>query len=259
MRTFSTRAALLLLAAAVAGCSPVTAQPGAAPLDGTAWILSSLGERPLIGRQPITLRFEAGRAAGSDGCNRYSSPFKVKGRTLTVPAAGASTMRACEPAVMEQAQAYSAALAGTAGFRIVDGQLELLDSAGRTLATFAPQSQSLASTSWRATGINNGRGAVASLVHGTSVTLAFDAEGRASGSAGCNSFTAGYEADPPELEFTAPASTRRMCAGEGVMEQEAAFLAALQSVDRMRIEANRLELRRADGALAVSLAREERK
>lgn len=253
MRSLNVRAALALLAAAATAGTPVTAGSRTPTLDGTAWILSSLTDRPLIGRQPVTLRFEDGRAAGSDGCNRYLSPVTVQGNSLSIPPTGASTMMACEPAVMEQARAYSAALAATSSYRIVDGELELLDAGGRILATFAPQPQSLAGTSWRATGINNGRGAVASIVQGTVVTLAFDGAGRASGSTGCNSFNARYESSGPRLKFTAPGSTRRMCGGEGVMQQEAAFLAALQTVDTMRMEGNRLELRRADGALAVSL------
>jgi len=54
------------------------------------------------------------------------------------------------------------------------------------LATFAMQSQLLAGSSWRAMGINNGKGGVASLVAGTNVTLVFAADGEASGSAGSN-------------------------------------------------------------------------
>lgn len=257
MSTLSLRAVLLLLATSLAGWLPVTANSAAPSLDGTAWILSSLPGRTLVGRQPITLRLEGGRAAGSDGCNRYSGPFTTRGDSLSITSAAASTMMACEPPeVMEQARVYVAALAAAQSYRVVDGQLQLLGEGGSTLATFTAQAQGLADTSWRATGINNGRGAVASIVRGTTVTLAFDANGRASGSAGCNSFKAGYEANGPQLRFEAPAATRKLCAGEGVMEQEAAFLAALESVATMRFEGDRLELRRADGALAVGLVRE---
>jgi len=41
-----------------------------------------------------------------------------------------------------------------------------------------------------------------------------------------------------------------------VMEQEAAFLKALESVATARVEADRLELRTADGALAAMFTRE---
>jgi len=258
MRICGTRTALVALAAALGGFAPVTANSETPSLEGSAWVLTALGERTLVGGHPITLRFEDGRLGGSDGCNRYSSRYVSDGAQMSLQPAGAATMMACEPAVMEQARAYAAALTSTRGYRIVDGQLLLIDGDGGTLASFAPQSQAVENTSWHATGINNGKGAVASLVRGTTVTLAFDAGGRASGSSGCNNFTAGYETKGSNLRFTAPVATRRMCAGEGVMEQEAAFLVALQSVDTMRIEGNRLELRRADGALAISLARDEK-
>jgi heat shock protein HslJ len=81
---------------------------------------------------------------------------------------------------------------------------------------------------------------------GQPATLSFEG-GRAQGSDGCNRYWAPY---------TAPAATRRMCADEGVMAQEQQYLKALESVAAVRFEGNRLELRRADGALALSAQRE---
>jgi heat shock protein HslJ len=57
------------------------------------------------------------------------------------------------------------------------------------------------------------------------------------------------------MRFTPAAATRRMCAGPGVMEQELAFFKALESVAAMRMEADRLEMRTAEGALALILLR----
>ena len=105
----------------------------------------------------------------------------------------------------------------------------------------------------------SGKGAVASLVKDTTVTLAFGADGRASGSAGCNNYTAAYDYGAPQLTFKAAATTRKMCSAEGVMEQEKAFLEALESAAIARLEGNRLDLRRADGALAASFVREQAK
>jgi len=113
------------------------------------------------------------------------------------------------------------------------------------------QSESLAGTRWRITAINNGKGAVASVVAGSAVTLAFGADGKAGGSAGCNQYTAGYEAKGSKLQFRAPAANRRMCADEGLMEQEHLFLKVLESVASVHVEGNRLELRNAQGALLV--------
>lgn len=61
-----------------------------------------------------------------------------------------------------------------------------------------------------------------------------------------------------QLRFQAPAVTHMICAGEALMEQEQAFLKALSTVAAARHEGNRLELRTAEGALAVTLVREGR-
>jgi heat shock protein HslJ len=235
----------------------MTASAEKPTLEGTAWTLSSLpGHEPGSTSAP-TLRFEDGRASGSDGCNRYAMPYALEGGRLDLSGPAMSTEMACAPEVMQRAAAYLAALRGSTGYRVKDGQLELLGEDGRVRLTLAAQSQTLAGTSWRASGINNGKGGVTSVVLGSEVTIAFGPDGRASGSAGCNSFTAGYETSALQVRFTAPASTRRMCASEEVMRQEQAFLAALPTVATMRIEGDRLELRRADGALAVVLTRDK--
>jgi len=258
MRTIKTLLAGVLLAVSTPGCAAVPS-PDAPPLEGTAWVLTELPGRTLHGDPPATLRFEDGKAGGHDGCNRYTVRFATRGPAIDMSMPGASTQMACPPEVMQQAQAYMAALNGAKSYRVVDGRLQILGGDGQPLATFAPQSTELAGTSWRATGINNGKGAVASLVKDSTVTLAFGADGRASGSAGCNNFTSAYEYGAPQLTFKAAAATRKMCADEGVMEQEQAFLKALESVAIARMEGNRLELRRADGALAASFVREQTK
>jgi heat shock protein HslJ len=139
----------------------------------------------------------------------------------------------------------------------VDGQqLTLLDASGKALLTFAAQSQELAGTSWIVTSYNNGEQAVVGVLAGSQLTVEFDADGGLSGSAGCNRYTATYAAQEQSLSIGPAASTRMMCAEPaGVMEQEAQFLKTLETVATYRIGGNRLELRTADGALALSLSR----
>jgi heat shock protein HslJ len=261
----ATIAACLLLAVLTAGCAPMSTAPDAGeaaaatpPLDGTAWVLAALPGLALVGGHPATVRFEGGHAQGSDGCNRYSNAYTSQGATLNVAAQGVATQMACAPEVMQQAAAYRAALGSARSFRVSDGQLQLLAGDGAVVASFAPQSQALPGTAWRAIGINNGKGAVASVLHGSTVSLEFGADGRASGSAGCNQYTTRYEASGSAVRFTTPATTRRFCAGEGLMAQEQAFVAALESVATARFEADRLELRTTDGALAAAFLRDER-
>jgi heat shock protein HslJ len=156
---------------------------------------------------------------------------------------------------MKRASAFTSALSASRSYRVRDGRLELLGSDGAVLAAFAAQLQALAGTAWRATGINSGRGGVASPVSGSMVTMRFEVDGQVGGSAGCNRFNARYVATGPNLRITAPATTRKMCE-TSLMEQEQAFLKALESVATMRFEADRLELRTQAGALAVTLSRE---
>jgi heat shock protein HslJ len=243
----TTIAALLL-----AGCAAMTPTPEPPPLDGTAWVLATLpGSDPVAGAT-ATLRFEGGRASGSDGCNRYTVPYTARGAAFEVAPNAASTQMACAADVMRQAGAFMAALTAARGYRVDDGRLQLLSAHGTMLATLSAQPQTLAGTSWRATAIHNGRGGLESVAADATVTLAVAADGQAGGLAGCNRYSTRVEADGARVRFAAPASTRRMCPDSRVMAQEQAFLKALEASATMRVEGDRLELRDAGGAMMAT-------
>ena len=226
---------------------------GSPSLEGTSWVLSSLPGRPPAGGQPATLQFQGGRASGSDGCNRYTGAYSVKGASIELPVRAAATLMACPENLQKQAEAFMRALGMTKSYRLTERWLELLDADGAITATFVAQSQALAGTKWRVTGINNGKNAVASVVADTNVTLVFSADGQASGSAGCNAFNARYEITDGGLKVLAPiATTRKMCRAPGVMEQEQSFLKALEAASVSRIEGGRLELRDANDKLMIT-------
>ena len=93
-------------------------------------------------------------------------------------------------------------------------------------------------------------------VVGTSLTADFDESGRVSGSAGCNRYAAAYTASDIEIRISAAASTRMFCADPpGVMEQEAAFLAALAEAASFKVAGESLQLLDASGSVLVTLAR----
>ncbi len=260
MRRFLKRVTAVLSALTLAGAMSMTASAEAPSLDGTSWVLSSLEGYDLDPSQPATLHFEGGNAGGSDGCNRYALGYAQKGDKLEWTSPGVSTQMACPHEVMKRAQAFLDAVRASTSFRLKgDGQLELLDDQGKVRAGLDAQTRTLAGTSWRAVGINNGRGAVASLVLGSEVTMVFGDDGRVTGFAGCNHYNAGYDSDASHLRFTPAAATRKMCASDDVMQQEQAFLKALESVDTLRFEGSRLDLRRADGALAIALMQDQAK
>ncbi len=240
----------------IAACTAMTPAADAPNLDGTAWVLASLPGQTLVAGSAPTLRFEGGRASGTDGCNRYTNTYTAKGAALEFGARGASTMMACPPDRMKLAEAFSGALARTRSYRVADRRLELLGADGAVVATFAAQSQALAGTSWQVTNYNNGRQAVVGILDGTQLTLAFSADGRIAGSAGCNRYMGTYTQEGGKLTLRPAGTTRMACPKpEGVMDQEREFLKALETVATARFEGDSLELRTASDALAAMLVR----
>ena len=245
----------LSVALGLAGCAARNTATVSPSLDGSAWVLASLPGRSLVPDATPTARFEAGRVAGSDGCNRYSMPFTAHGSRIEIGPMGPSTQMACPESTMAQAEAFTTALRTARSFRRGNGTLEILAANGAVVVTFAAQASSLVGISWSVVNINNGRQAVVGMVSGSTVTLAFDTAGRVSGTTGCNRYTAAYNADGDTLRFSSVAATRMACADPAVDEQEQAFLRALESVATMGFEGDRLVLRDKDGAMAIVLER----
>ena len=227
-------------------------------LLGKGWTLVALkGGEPDPG-PAVTLRFEEeGTLGGSDGCNRYHGTFSVDGSKIQISPKMAMTMVACPEPLAVRARAYTGALDLAAAFAIEGNRLSLRDSADLEVAGFEAASLRLAGTSWRVLSYNNGKQAVVSLIIGTRITASFGEDGRVTGSAGCNRYFAGYEAEDESITIGMAAATRRFCGDpQGIMDQEASYLAALQSVATLRLEGDKLTLRTADGALALTLVRD---
>jgi len=91
---------------------------------------------------------------------------------------------------------------------------------------------------------------------GTRITARFGDDGSVSGSTACNVYRGSYSLDGDEIRIAPPASTRKACLSpEGVMEQEAAYLASLPTAARYRVEDGVLELSAADGTFVATFAR----
>ena len=231
-----------------------------ATLEGTTWqliaYLDGAGNLTLPYREaPATLTMVDGQATGNTGCNNYFGSYTLDGDSLTFGPMGA-TMMACPEPQSAQEQAYLAGLANVASYVVVGNQLHFLNADGEIIMAFEPQqSTGLTGTVWSATGVNNGKQAVVSLVAGTEITAVFAEDGTLSGSAGCNNYTTTYTVDGDNITIGMGASTMMFCAEpEGVMDQEAQYLAALETAATYTITGDKLELRTADGALAVSYA-----
>ncbi|MGI9529832.1 MAG: META domain-containing protein [Acidimicrobiia bacterium] len=79
-------------------------------------------------------------------------------------------------------------------------------------------------------------------IEGTVLTARFE-DGTVSGTAGCNSYFAGYTTDGNTLEIGPAGSTLMFCEQpEGTMDQEQAYLALLQSADTFEVSGDSLVL-----------------
>ena len=81
---------------------------------------------------------------------------------------------------------------------------------------------------------------------GTKLTLSFQ-DGMVQGHSGCNTFRATFRRDGDRLVIGPAAATRMACAGDGVMQQEREFLAALETATLWTVQDGMLDMHRADG------------
>ena len=245
------------------GCCRVPAAartPPAMTIEGPTWRLTVIGgETPGTAGQtgrPVTARFEAGRVDGFSGCNQFLGGYTIDGdRIRFAPLAG--TMMACAPPATALEKSVREALAGTVRYAIDGDRLTLTPTTGAALAFQAEPPPTVAGVVWHVTGFNNGRDAVVGPLAGTDPTLSF-ADGMVTGNAGCNSFRAPYTIDRERITVGPAVTTRKACAGEGVMQQEREFLAALATATKWSVRGGMLDVHRADGQRVLNAKAEAR-
>ena len=81
------------------------------------------------------------------------------------------------------------------------------------------------------------------VLEDTEITATFDsAEGKISGSAGCNHYFGGYEVSGNKLSFPGPIASTEMWCGEEIGEQERQYLSALTDSESYKIEGDKLTI-----------------
>jgi heat shock protein HslJ len=108
-------------------------------LQGAEWTVVSIAGKPLVAGSKATLTFAPdGRLSGHASCNRFMSEYNLSGEGLSI-ASAAGTRMMCEAPLMQQEQAFLAALSSTQGFSIAaDGALLLRAGDGRTIEARRP-------------------------------------------------------------------------------------------------------------------------
>jgi heat shock protein HslJ len=125
----------------LAACATTAAEPSptASPaLQGTEWVLLSLGGDDLLEGTQITLRFGESALDGSAGCNSYGGGYIASEERLQVSDVYATEMACMEPAgVMDQEQGYLAALNAADSYELEDDRLLVFDASGAQILAFA--------------------------------------------------------------------------------------------------------------------------
>jgi heat shock protein HslJ len=205
---------------------------------------------PVLPGTEITATFRSGQVTGNAGCNDYNAGYRLLGPIVRLSPI-ASTRAACfdPPGIMQQEGAYFTALQQATRVDVGSTTLSLRTASGATLLEYVPQPQTpLQGTSWSALNYNNGRGAVVSIITGTAITATFDGA-LINGNAGCNSYFAPYSVNGDAITIEQGGSTMAFCPDPpGLMDQETAYLAALPTATKYRIQGALLILEKANGA-----------
>jgi len=226
-------------------------------LEGVHWRLSEyLGESgELQAVNPgtvIDVQFVGGKVTGSAGCNRYFGGYTSGPEDrLVLDGKMGSTQMACAQAIASQEHRYLILLAGI-NSADTGAALLLRDKQGQVVLRYRVEpSFTLENTYWQAQGVNNGRGGVVTSAVTQRATALF-ADGKVSGSAGCNNYSASYEISDSQITIGPAMTTRKQCAEpEGVMALEQEFLQALAAASKYQLLADRFELRDSKGSLQV--------
>lgn len=271
----STTTAVCLLAllgsATLAACGKSTSGGTTSP-DSTAtpagpqgpptgsWNLVSYtdarGVTPAAGGNTATLRFGTGGALdGTTGCNSFRGTFTVSGDSLGIQLGPMTQMACTDPAIAAQEQALLTGLPGVGRFQVREGGLTLSDGSGAPLFEYQEGIAGLGGTTWRATGVNNGRDAVESTALTEKLTAAFGTDSKLTGSGGCNTFTADYTTSGDSISVTALTATEIGCQPD-VMALEMQYFTALQAATTFEVTGNVLTLRDEGGAMQVVMGNE---
>lgn len=220
------------------------------------WLLTELDGKSPLPSTTVTAEFDPdGSIGGTSGCNSYSGSYTVEGKSIAM-GPFVSTLMACPDLVMDQETRYLKALENAVMFQINADELTLEDADGNNLALFSALEQGLSGTAWDVIAYNNGKEAVVSVMIGTEITALFGEDGQLTGNAGCNDYFTSYETDGDQIAIGLPGVTRKFCSEPvGMMEQEQAYLTALQTAATYKIMGMDMEMRTSGGAKVASLQR----
>jgi len=250
-RRLAALAAVLLIAA---GC--VAGAGSGGQIEGIQWVLDSYLDNGTLAIAPETVfadaTFESNRVSGQSGCNSYRALYQTGGRSLRVSQSSATLMACVEPQMTFE-QTYLTLLQSSRYYTARNDQLTIFNADGTAVLVFdaAPKNPLLGR--WDVDSYLVPPSTVTAPLAGTTLDVVF---GIASvgGSSGCNSFSGTYGTNGNAVRISPLATTRLACPQE-ILDQETAFLAALQGVSFIDYRGNTVLLTDRQGHLSVALVR----
>jgi heat shock protein HslJ len=122
----------------------LTYAAGAAnPLEGE-WLVTGYNNgkqavtSPITGTELTAMFTPDGQVSGNAGCNTYNGPYKLDGTSLTVGPL-ATTMKACEQAIMDQETQFLTALQTPTTVEPSGANVTLRDASGATQVILGPK------------------------------------------------------------------------------------------------------------------------
>jgi PKD repeat protein len=134
-------------------------------------------------------------------------------------------------------------------------QIRLADTPQPTATpaeTPSPSLPPIVNTGWSLTFLSDSQGGTVSILPGSQITAGFLVDDNMTGSAGCNTYTARYEAQDNTLVIGLPSVGNQTCdQPDGIMDQETRYLTLLVQTTSYEISGNELLLRDSAGQLLL--------
>jgi heat shock protein HslJ len=141
---------------ASSGAAPSAGAAGAAQFEGITFVATEVtGAHTIVPGSTITLTFERGALSARAGCNSMFGQYTITGGVLSAPQL-ASTLMACDDALMAQDTWLAAFLASSPSWTYANGTLTLTNGTDTIAMTKAPSgAEALEATGWKLVGLNS--------------------------------------------------------------------------------------------------------
>jgi heat shock protein HslJ len=251
---FRRAVAAVLFGVLLASCASVAGSGG--QIEGTQWVLHSYDQGGTLTIVPETIfadaTFESHVVTGQAGCNSFRALYQSGSRTLLVSQAS-MTLMACDQPTMDFEQAYLTLLQSSRFYTVRNETLTVFDALGSPALVYDAAPSNPVLGRWDVDSYLVPPSTVTAPIAGTQLDVVF---GIASvgGSSGCNTFTGTYGTNGIALRIS-PLATTRLACDQAVMDQETAFLSALQGVSLIDYRGSQVRLTDRNGNLVVGLVR----